>query len=274
MRMATTGPKTDSLLGSEDMSHEIDTYRMFNGSILPNWLLERKELSHGAKIVYARLCQFRGKGDICKPKRVTLAGEIGMSVRQTDRYIEELIETGLIRKQQMGLHRSNRYFFLRHPWIEQCWTKCPDSTSASPSEKTPEETPILRDSLKESQITPSRELSGKPSGQVKKTGKTPNPNFRPLKVYWSTMYRLLYHVDPPFDGRRAKILSDLLQQVNNDIEKAKAVLNAFLEDESQFLEQQRHSLIYLMGNLEKYLVAEQVHQPFVYVPPVNTFKET
>jgi hypothetical protein len=111
------------------------------------------------------------------------------------------------------------------------------------------------------------------SGQVKKTAKTPNPNFTPLRSRWVSLYESQYGCDPVFDGRRAKVLSDLLKQVKNDLDKAIGVLTEFLADDSDFLSNQRHDLIFLNSNLSKYLVAGSC-QPFVYVPPVNNFKET
>jgi hypothetical protein len=113
------------------------------------------------------------------------------------------------------------------------------------------------------------------SGQVKKTGKTPNPNFRPLTDHWVEIYSEKYGIKPVWDGGRRAAVSRLLDSLNNDLPKAKAVLEAFLaDDETWNLAERRHNLTLLQANLEKYLIADQPHQPFVYVPPVNNFKET
>ena len=97
----------------------INTYKAFVGSMVPNWLLSRTEVSHGAKLAYARLAQYAGDNMVAYPKRVTLAAELGVSARQLDRYLTELeTKHELIEVEQLGLRRANRYRFLRHPWME------------------------------------------------------------------------------------------------------------------------------------------------------------
>jgi len=96
----------------------INPYRLFVGSVIPNWLLQRKEISPGAKLCYARLCQYSGKNGLCYPKQVTLAKELGCSRSQVIRYLKELVKQGLIEKVRVGLQRANRYKFLRHNWMQ------------------------------------------------------------------------------------------------------------------------------------------------------------
>jgi len=101
----------------------IKPYRRFIGSITPNWLMRRKEISQGAKLCYARLCQYVGKKEKCWPSHVKLAEELGCSRHQVQRYIKELIDNELIEKKRIGLRCANRYFILEHPWMDDGITK-------------------------------------------------------------------------------------------------------------------------------------------------------
>ncbi len=110
-------------------------YKQFKGSFIPLWLLERTEISPGAKLIYARLALHAGEdGDRAFPGIVTLAQEIGLpwteakelpdgSTRAADSrsvraYLKELVEKGLIESVQRGFNKPNRYYFLRHEWME------------------------------------------------------------------------------------------------------------------------------------------------------------
>ena len=95
----------------------INPWRMFVGSMIPNWLQCRREINQGAKLAYARLAQHAGKDGECFPKQVTLAAELGVSERTANEYVRTLVKFRLIEKERPGLGRSNRYYFLDHPWI-------------------------------------------------------------------------------------------------------------------------------------------------------------
>jgi hypothetical protein len=90
---------------------------MFRGAFVPNWLLRRKEVTPGAKLCYARLCQFSGENNKCHPRQETLAAELGISARSVGDYLRELRHHGLLESERPGLGRANRYFFLDHAWI-------------------------------------------------------------------------------------------------------------------------------------------------------------
>lgn len=107
----------------------INPYKQFHGSMIPNWLLKRTELSPGAKLCYARLAQFSGKDGECFPKQVTLAEELGVTRSMVIRYLKELRVMALIERKRRGLTKSNRYFFLHHPWME--FAKKADLASSS-----------------------------------------------------------------------------------------------------------------------------------------------
>lgn len=84
---------------------------------LPNWLLSRKEISLTAKVIYARLLQYKGKKDHAYPGRQQLADECGLGVRTLERAIEELKKFDLIIVKRRGHTRSNMYTFPLHIWM-------------------------------------------------------------------------------------------------------------------------------------------------------------
>jgi len=97
----------------------INPYKLFVGAFIPNWLLEREEVSHGAKIVYGKLCQYAGEDGAAFPKVETLAKSIGFQPRMTQRYLAELVSLGLIEKvERCAQCLPSDYFFLRHEWME------------------------------------------------------------------------------------------------------------------------------------------------------------
>jgi len=76
---------------------------------LPNKVLRRTDLSHGAKLCCARLIQYAGKDGRAFPKLPTLAEELGMSVRAVQRFIAELESLDLIQTHRRGRGQSNLY---------------------------------------------------------------------------------------------------------------------------------------------------------------------
>ena len=88
-------------------------YRRCNGSILPNWLMRRGDLSHGSKVVYARLAQFARKDLSIAVSVQNIADEVGCGARQVIRYLDELEDSGLIiKKSRKQDGRSSQFFFV------------------------------------------------------------------------------------------------------------------------------------------------------------------
>lgn len=92
-------------------------YKLFHGAYIPNWLLKRPEVSHGAKLCYGRLIQYSGKHGQCFPSQGLLAEELGVLEQQARRYVKELKDLGLLRIIQHGLQKPNGYLFLCHDWM-------------------------------------------------------------------------------------------------------------------------------------------------------------
>jgi Mn-dependent DtxR family transcriptional regulator len=144
---------------------KINPYKLFNGSYVPEWLMERKEISPGAKLCYARLARFAGKDGSCFPRRKTLSDAIGVSQRQADRYINELKKYDLIGVEQTGFGKPNQYYFYSHKWMDGKYKgstdpstpmsthmSTHDSTDMSTPMSTDPSTPIIRESIKDSHV--------------------------------------------------------------------------------------------------------------------------
>jgi DNA-binding transcriptional MocR family regulator len=95
----------------------INPYRLFDGAMIPIWLMERPELSAGAKLTYARLTRYAGAKGVAYPRLSRLAQDLGVSRDSVKRYVKELLDAKLIDVETPGFHRANRYRFLSHVWI-------------------------------------------------------------------------------------------------------------------------------------------------------------
>lgn len=97
----------------------INPYKLFVGCFVPNWLMVRKEISHGGKLCYARLAQYAGKHGVAHPSQPALAAQLCVSARQVRSYISELTKYKLIESQQEGYQGTNTYYFLWHEWMDE-----------------------------------------------------------------------------------------------------------------------------------------------------------
>jgi hypothetical protein len=86
---------------------DIATQRGWTG--VPNFILESKEISVGAKLTYAMLLKYAREMDECFPGQERLAKDMGNGARSVIRYIAELEEVGLITVQRRGQGRPNLY---------------------------------------------------------------------------------------------------------------------------------------------------------------------
>ena len=94
------------------MTRYINPRALLEGSFIPDWLMQRTDISPGAKLCYARLAKYFNKDKgVAWPKIETMADELGASKRQIDTYLKALKDAGLIEAERKGLGRSNRYRF-------------------------------------------------------------------------------------------------------------------------------------------------------------------
>ena len=86
---------------------DIDTQRGWTG--VPNFILESKRISVGAKLTYAMLLKYAREMDECFPGQERLAKDMGCGLRSITRYIAELEAVELITIKRRGQGRPNLY---------------------------------------------------------------------------------------------------------------------------------------------------------------------
>ena len=86
---------------------DIATQRGWTG--VPNFILESKEISVGAKLIYAMLLKYAREMDECFPGQDRLAKDIGNGERSVRRWLKELQRVGLVTIKQRGQGRPNLY---------------------------------------------------------------------------------------------------------------------------------------------------------------------
>ena len=86
---------------------DIATQRGWTG--VPNFILESKEVSVGAKLTYAMLLKYARELDECFPGQDRLAEDLGTTRQSVNTYIRDLRKAGLISVQRRGQGRPNLY---------------------------------------------------------------------------------------------------------------------------------------------------------------------
>lgn len=98
---------------------EFNPRNRFVGLWLPDSLARYRGLSHGAKLLYSRLCwHLDDRTGECSPDEEEVADSLGVSSRQLRTYLKELESHQLIRTRRRGLGLTNQYVFLWHPVFE------------------------------------------------------------------------------------------------------------------------------------------------------------
>ena len=147
-------------------------YRLFYGVFIPEGLLRFPGVSPGAKLCYGRLARYAGERGVCWPLQCDLARELGVSVRNVRRYLQELQSEFFIRARQRGLNRSNEYEFLWHKTFEgseRTNASAPEKPKSSAPERPRLSAPSIRESFF-SESTTTAESAGV-VGAVARRGK-------------------------------------------------------------------------------------------------------
>jgi hypothetical protein len=115
-----SGQRSTSAVGqvSLQVGQPFNPRGLFNGILIPEALAKATGISAGAKMTYGRLTRYAGQNGVCFPAVPTLAAEIGIGERQTQRYLYELEKNQLIRRLARfsnGGQHSNAFQFLWHP---------------------------------------------------------------------------------------------------------------------------------------------------------------
>jgi DNA-binding MarR family transcriptional regulator len=110
----TSKPNTYECLNNK--REPVSPWKKFDGYLpIPQELMRITSVSAGAKLLFGALALHSGKDGRCFPFQRTLARKLGVSIRQTQRYIRELTRARLIRSIRQPQTRSKWYEFLRHP---------------------------------------------------------------------------------------------------------------------------------------------------------------
>ena len=76
---------------------------------VPNYVLESRNLSAGAKLTYAMLLKYAWENDYCFPGQDRLAADMGISRQTANKYVQELHKKAYIRIKRQGQGRPNVY---------------------------------------------------------------------------------------------------------------------------------------------------------------------
>ena len=76
---------------------------------VPNHVLESEKISPGAKLTYAMLLKYAWQNNFCFPGQDRLAKDMGVSLRSTNAYIQELEKNTFIHVKRRGQGKPNLY---------------------------------------------------------------------------------------------------------------------------------------------------------------------
>ena len=76
---------------------------------VPNFVLEKTDLSVGAKVIYAMFLSYAWHNDRCFPGQERLAKDVGLTRQRVSQFVRELENTELITTQRRGQGKTNLY---------------------------------------------------------------------------------------------------------------------------------------------------------------------
>src|SRR2546423_9723606 len=112
------------------MKNNARAYLTSAGTFIPHWLLVRTEISHGAKLTYARLVHKVDDRGMVRPHLAKLAAHLGSEVQQVMLFLMELEKESLIEIQSPLAEASSLCCLLPdHPWMDR---PVPGTTNGAP----------------------------------------------------------------------------------------------------------------------------------------------
>jgi hypothetical protein len=100
------------------MKNNARAYLASAGACVPHWLLARTEISHGAKLTYARLAQKVDDRGVVRAHPAKLAAHLGSEVQQVMLFLVELEKRSLIEVQSSPAEAAPLCCLLPdHPWM-------------------------------------------------------------------------------------------------------------------------------------------------------------
>lgn len=102
------------------MKNNARAYLASAGAFVPHWLLARAEISHGAKLTYARLAQKVDDRGVVRAHPAKLAARMGSEVQQVMLFLVELEKRSLIEIQGPPAGAGSLCYLLPdHPWMDR-----------------------------------------------------------------------------------------------------------------------------------------------------------
>ena len=102
------------------MKNNTRAYLASAGAFVPHWLLTRTEISHGAKLTYARLTQKVDDRGVVRANPAKLAAHLGSEVRQVMLFLIELEKRSLNEIQSPLAEACPLCCLLPdHPWMDR-----------------------------------------------------------------------------------------------------------------------------------------------------------
>jgi hypothetical protein len=85
--------------------------------LIPKTVMERKDVSIGAKSLYALLACYADKNRKCYPSRAEICGTLGLSINSFNKYIKQLVDAGaiVVTKNRAGGCFANNVYTLLNP---------------------------------------------------------------------------------------------------------------------------------------------------------------
>lgn len=120
-----TGKRDDYISTRPKIGAQFNPWKRLHFVPIPEAMARSKDLPAGAKLVFGRLCRYAGEDGWCWPGLETLAADVGLGKRQTQKHLRTLEEQGFIRTEKRfrdGRQTSNSYVFLWHQIFED-WEK-------------------------------------------------------------------------------------------------------------------------------------------------------
>lgn len=106
-------------------------------TLLPNYILKNRQLSHGARLAYAVLLSYAWQEDSCFPGQVRMAEDLGTSDRSIRTFLRELKDQGFITWEQRGLNKSNIYYILEYKPLKPPKSEVDRKPPSGPDRKYP-----------------------------------------------------------------------------------------------------------------------------------------
>ena len=119
MIMRSDFKRWNAAFGDMAQGQDFNPWNVFVGALVPSCIMRAREMNPTEKLCLARLYQYSGQDGECYPSQLALARELGISQRQVNRIIADLVRQGFVEiVRPAGLdrlrHRTARYRLLWH----------------------------------------------------------------------------------------------------------------------------------------------------------------